>query len=101
MIRPRRGNFHSDLIWVSSQVVVVVVISSSHQSPCIGFSLLRSALSIAILLSVLSATKGSRKGGGCEEANDRSCGNGCVLLSLFYSCIDLGFGCDRRAVVQA
>ena len=48
-----------------------------------------------------SASKGSRKGGGCHEANDRRCGNGCALSGLFYSCTDQGFGCDRCAVVPA
>ena len=62
---------------------VVVVVSSSHQSPCLGVSLFRKALSITIQLS---ASKGSRKGGGCHEANDHSCGNGCALSGLFYSC---------------
>ena len=35
--------------------------------------------SITIVLSVLSASKGSRKGGGCHEANDHSRGNSCEL----------------------
>ena len=77
----------------------VVVVSWSHQSPSLGVSLFRSALSITILLSVWSASKGSRKGCGCNEANDRSCGNGCAMSGLFYSCIGQGFGCDRNAVV--
>ena len=42
-----------------------------------------SAQSIAILLSVWSASKGSRKGGGCHEATDHSCGNGCALSTRF------------------
>ena len=44
-------------------VVVVAVVSSSHQLPSLGVSLFRSALSITILLSVWSVSKGSRK---CE-----------------------------------
>ena len=44
--------------------MVVVVVSSSHQSPCLGVSLFRSALSITILLSVWSVSKNSRKGEG-------------------------------------
>ena len=75
------------------------VVSSSHQSPSLGISLFRTALSIAILLSVWSHSKGSQKGGGCHEANDHSCGNGCALSGLFYSCTDQGFVCDRCAVV--
>ena len=78
-----------------------VVASSSHESPSLGVTLFRSALSIAILLSVWSASKGSRKGGGCHEANDRSCGNGCALSGLFYSCTDHGFGCERCAALPA
>ena len=77
-----------------------VVVSSSHQSPSLGVSRFRSAQSITILLSVWSASKGSQKGGGCHEATDHSCGNGCALLGLFYSCTDQGFGCDRCAVVS-
>ena len=46
-----------------------------------------------------SASKGSQKGGGCHEATDHSCGNGCALSGRFYSCTDQGFGCDRCAVV--
>ena len=42
----------------------------------------------------------SRKGGGCHEANDRSCGNCCALLGLFYPCTEQGYGCDRCAVVS-
>ena len=34
---------------------------------------------MTILLSVSSVSKGSRKGGGCHEANDHSRGNGCAL----------------------
>ena len=41
--------------------MVVVVVSSSHQSPSLGVSLFRTALSITILLLVWSASKGSRK----------------------------------------
>ena len=58
---------------------IVVVVSSSHESPCLGVSVYRLALSIAILLSVWSASKGSRKGSEYHEANDRSCGNGYAL----------------------
>ena len=46
-----------------------------------------------------SASKGSRIGGGCHEANDNSRGNGCALSGRFCSSTDLGFGCDRCAVV--
>ena len=60
---------------------------------------LRSAHSIAILLSVWSASKGSQEGGGCYEANEHSCGNGCALSGRFCSCTDQGFDCDRCAVV--
>ena len=80
-------------------VIVVVVVSSSLQSSSLGLSQFRSAQSITILLSVWSASKGSRKGGGCHEATDHSCGNDCALSSRFYSCTDQGFGCDRCAVV--
>ena len=59
----------------------------------------RSAQSITILLFVWSASKGSRKGGGCHEATDHSCGNGCALSGRFYSCTNRGFGCDRCAVL--
>ena len=58
---------------------IIVVVSSSHQSPSWGVSRFLSAQAIPILLSVWSALKGSRKGGGCHEANDHSCGNGCAL----------------------
>ena len=78
---------------------VVAVVSSSHQSPSLGVSQFRSALSITILLSVWSASKGSRKGGGCHEANDNSRGKGCALSGRFCSCTDQGFGCDRCTVV--
>ena len=64
-----------------------------------GVSMFRTAPSIAILLLVWFASKGSRKGGGLLEENDRSCGNGCELSGLFNSCTDQGFGCDRCAVV--
>ena len=57
-----------------------------------------SAQSITILLSVWSASKGSRKGGGCHEATDHCCGNGCALSGRFHSCTDQGFRCDRCAV---
>ena len=57
----------------------VVVGSSSHQSPSLCASRFRSALTISILLSVWSASKGSRKEGGCHEANDLSRDNGCAL----------------------
>ena len=76
---------------------MVVVVSSSHQSPSSGVSLFRTALSITILLSVWSASKGSQKGGGCREAIDLKCGKGCALSGLFYSCTDQGFRCDRCA----
>ena len=76
-----------------------VDVSLSHQSSIWGVSRFRSAQRIAILLSVWSASKGSQKGGGCHEATDHSCGNGCTLSGLFYSCNDQGFGCDRCAVV--
>ena len=79
--------------------LVVVVVSSSHQSPSLGVSRFGTAQSITILLSVWSASKGSRKGNGCHEANDRSCGNGCALTGLLNSCTEQGFGCDRCAVV--
>ena len=59
-----------------------VVVSSSHQSPSLGVLRFWSAQSITILLSVWSASKGSQKGGGCHEANDYSCGNGCALSGL-------------------
>ena len=51
------------------------------------------------LLSVWSSLKDSRKGGGCHEANDHSCGNGCALSGRFSSCTHQGFVCDRCAVV--
>ena len=71
----------------------VVVVSSSHQSPSCGVSRLRSAKAITISLSVWSASKGCRLGGGCHEANDHSRGNGCALSGLFCSCSDKGFCC--------
>ena len=77
------------------------VISSPHQSPSLRDSRVRSTQTIAIILTVWSATKGSRKGGGCHEANDRSGGNGCALLGRFCSCADQEFGCDRCGVVPA
>ena len=77
----------------------VVVVSLSHQSPSLGVSPFRTALSIMILLLVWSASKGSKKGGGCHETNDRSCGNGCALSGLFYSRTDQGLDCERCAVV--
>ena len=52
--------------------VVVVVVSTSHQSPRRGVSRFRSAQSIAILLSVWPASKGSRKGGGCNNNNNNN-----------------------------
>ena len=64
---------------LSVSELVIVVVSSSHQSPSLGVSLFRSALNITILLSMWSSLKGSRKGGVCHEANDHSCGNGCAL----------------------
>ena len=78
---------------------LVIVVSSSHQSPCVGVSRFRSAQSIAILLSVWSASKGSGKGGGCHEVTDHIFDNGCTLLGRFYSCTDQGFGCGQCAVV--
>ena len=84
---------------MDGEQLAVVVVSSSHQSPSLGVSLFRTAQSITILLLVWSASKGSRKGGGCHEANYRSSGNGCALSGLFYSCTDQGFGCDWCAVV--
>ena len=54
---------------------------------------------MTFLLLVWSASKGSQKGGGCHEAYDHSCGNGCALSGIFYSCADQGFGCDRCVVV--
>ena len=45
--------------------------------------------------------EGSRKGGGCHEANDHSCGNGCTLSGRFKTCTDQGFGCDRCTFVPA
>ena len=80
---------------------VVVVVSSSHQSPSLGVSRFRSTLSMTILLFMWSALKGSKKCGGCHEANDHSHGNGCTLLGRFCLCTDQGFGCDRCAVVSA
>ena len=52
-------NTHSN---VSLLTICHVVVSSSRQSPSLGVSLFRTALSITILLSVLLASKGSRKG---------------------------------------
>ena len=86
------------LSWEKRSVTAVVV-GSSHQSPCWGVSRLRSAQSITFLWPVWSDTKGSPIGGGCHEANDLSCGNGCALSGLFYSCTDQGFDCDRCAIV--
>ena len=60
------------------------------------------AQTIAIPLSVCSASKGSRVGGGRHEANDQSRGNWCGQLSgRFCLCTDQGFGCDRCAVLHA
>ena len=53
-----------------SHVVVAVVVCLSHQSPRSGVSRRQSAKSITIQLPVWSASKGSRKGGGCHEANN-------------------------------
>ena len=78
---------------------LVVVVSSSHQSLILGVSRFRSAQSITILLLVWSASKNGRKGGGCHEANDRSCGNGCALSGLECSCSDHALGRDMCAVV--
>ena len=80
--------------------VVDVVVTSSHQSPGIGVFQFRSAQPMTIPLSVWSASKGSKKGGGCHEANHCSCGNGCALSGRFYSCTDQGLGCDRCTVVS-
>ena len=60
---------------------------------------LRSAQSMTILLLVWSDSKGSQKCGGCHEATDHSCGNGCVPSGRFYSRTDQRFGCGRCAVV--
>ena len=79
--------------------LVVDVISSSRQSPSLDVSRFRSAKSMPILLSVWSASKGRRKGGGCHEANDHSRGNGCAQSGRFCSCTDHGFVCDRCEVV--
>ena len=84
---------------LSNNSSVAVVVSSSHQSPSLGVLWFPSAQSIAILLLVWSVLKVSQKGGGCHEATDHSCGNGCTLSGRFYSCTDQGFGCDRCAVV--
>ena len=43
---------------------------------------------------------GSRKGGGCHEATDYSCGNGCALSGRIPSCSDQGFGCDLRSCAR-
>ena len=59
----------------------------------------RSAQSIAILLSVRSASKERRKGCWCDEANDHSQDNACALSGRFCSRTDQGFGCDQCAVV--
>ena len=79
---------------------MVVVVSSSHKSPRLGVSRIRSVQSIAILLSVWMASKSSKKGGGCHEATDHSCGNGCALSGLFYSCTDQGFGFASAQLCQ-
>ena len=52
-----------------------------------------------ILLSVWSASKGSRIDGGCHEATDHSRGNCCALSGRFSSCTNHGLGCDRCAFV--
>ena len=81
-----------------------VVVSSSHHSPSLGVLLFWSAQSVYIiciyslchlyiyaistLLSVWSASRDSRKGGGCHAANDHS---RCALLGRFCSCTDQGF----------
>ena len=67
---------------------LLVVVSSSHQSPSWGVSRFCLAQSIGILLSVWSASKGSKKGGGCHEATDHSCSNGCRLSGRYNSCTD-------------
>ena len=81
--------------------VAVFVVSSFHQSPSWGVSRLRSAQSIAIILSMRSASKGSRKGGGCHEANDHIRGNGCAMSGRYCSFSDQGCGGDRCAFVLA
>ena len=41
--------------------------------------------------------EGSRKGGGCHDANDHSRGNDCALSGRLTSFTDQRFGCDRCA----
>ena len=89
----------SRTLYLSECHFVVVVVNSSHQSPCLCVSRFRSTQSITIVLSGWSALKGSRKGGGCHESNDHNCGNGCALSGRFSSCTDQGFGSDWCAVV--
>ena len=89
--------FHWD--GCNQHVELVVVVSSSHQSPSWCVSRFRSAQSIAILLSVWLAPMGSRKRGGCHEANDHSRVNGSALSGRFSLCTDQGISCDRCAVV--
>ena len=95
------GSVESELVGLSGrhEKAPVVVVSSPHQSLSWGVSRFLTALYITIPLSVWSASKSSRKGGGCHEANDHSCGNGCALSGRLSSCTDHGFGCDRCAVV--
>ena len=58
-------------------------------------------MSITILLSVWSASKDSRKGDGCHEANDHSLGNGCALSGRLCSCTDQRFDsvCNCASIV--
>ena len=52
---------------------------SQWQFTAPNFARFRSSQSTTMLLSVWSASKGCRKGGGCHESNDHSRGNGCAL----------------------
>ena len=76
----------------------VVVVSLSRQSLCRGNLRFRSAQSTTIRLSMWSASKGSRKGGGCLDAKDHSRGNAFAQSGRFSSFTDQKFGCDRSAV---
>ena len=105
----RKSNFDCSCWWEWIQlarkisqhcfVAVLFVVSSLHPPPSGGVSRFQSAQTIAILLSVWSASKGSRRGGGCHEAIDHSCGNGCAMSGRFYSCTEQGFGSYRCAFV--
>ena len=44
--------------------------------------------------------EGQSKGCGCHEANYRSCGNGCTLSGLFYSCTEQGFDLKAERLKQ-